>query len=393
MAKETGRAMVWTAIDTPLEPREYPLPEVEDDAMLVKITMACICGSDLHSYKGEYVGRLKPSREKPLIMGHEMTGRVYRMGRNVKTDYLGRPLKEGDRIIYSYFNPCGKCWACVTGSAPCPHKHRFRKTSEEFPHFRGAFAEYYYLKGDQWVFKVPDELPDETVAPVNCALSTVTYGMHQIRVPLEGMVLVQGAGGLGLSAAAVAREMGAARVIVIDKLAERLKLATAFGADHTIDMNEFPTPEARLERVMQLTGGKGVDLAVEVVGRPEVIAEGLEMLAPSGTYLTMGLVTGRPDLASRHGEGRAQGAYHRRLGQLQVLGHAQGARLPRADAGTSTRSISSCRTNSSSRTSTRACSGRCRARSSAPASCRADGNQRPGSKSTPVVRSSPPKYL
>ncbi len=270
----------------------YPLPEVDDDALLVQITMACICGSDLHSYKGEYVGRLKPSREKPLIMGHEMTGRVYRMGRNVKTDYLGRPLKEGDRIVYSYFNPCGKCWACVTGSAPCPHKHRFRKTSEEFPHFRGAFADYYYLKGDQWVFKVPDELPDETVAPVNCALSTVTYGMHQIRVPLEGVALVQGAGGLGLSAAAVAREMGAARVIVIDKLPERLKLAQSFGADHTIDASEFPTPEARLERVMQLTGGKGVDLAVEVVGRPEVIAEGLEMLAPSGVYLTMGLVTG-----------------------------------------------------------------------------------------------------
>jgi threonine dehydrogenase-like Zn-dependent dehydrogenase len=86
--------------------------------------------------------------------------------------------------------------------------------------------------------------------------------------------------------------MGAARVIVIDRLPERLKLSLSFGADHTIDMNEFPTPDARLEKVMQLTGGRGVDLAVEVVGRPETIAEGLEMLAPSGTYLTMGLVTG-----------------------------------------------------------------------------------------------------
>jgi threonine dehydrogenase-like Zn-dependent dehydrogenase len=292
MAKETGMAMVWTAIDTPLEPREYALPDVEDDAMLVKITMACICGSDLHSYKGEYVGRLKPTKDKPLIMGHEMTGRVYKMGRNVTTDYLGRPLKEGDRIIYGYFNPCGKCEACVSGTASCPHKHRFRKTSEEFPHFRGAYAEYYYLKGDQWVFKVPDELSDESVAPVNCALSTVTYGMHQIRIPLESTVLIQGAGGLGISTTAIAREMGAARVIVIDKVAERLELATAFGADHTIDINEYPTTDARLQRVRELTGGRGVDIAVEVVGRPEVIPEGLEMLAPAGTYLSMGLVTG-----------------------------------------------------------------------------------------------------
>jgi len=82
-------------------------------------------------------------------------------------------------------------------------------------------------------------------------------------------------------------------VIVIDKVADRLKLATEFGADHTIDMNEYPTPDARLQRVRELTGGKGVDVAVEVVGRPEVIAEGIDMLAPAGTYLSMGLVTGK----------------------------------------------------------------------------------------------------
>ena len=292
MTKETGRAMVWTAINTPLEPREYPLPEVDDDAMLVRITMACICGSDLHSYKGEYVGRLKPTKEKPLIMGHEMSGRIYKMGRNVKTDYLGRPLEEGDRIIYAYFNPCGKCPECVSGTAPCPNRHRFRKSSEDFPHFRGAYAEYYYLKGDQWVFKVPDELPDETVAPINCAMSTVAYGMHQVRIPLGGTVLVQGAGGLGLSATAIAREMGAAQIIVLDKLPQRLELSKSFGADHTIDVGEYSTAEARLERVRKLTGGKGVDLAIEVTGRPEVVAEGLDMLCPAGTYLTMGLVTG-----------------------------------------------------------------------------------------------------
>ena len=142
------------------------------------------------------------------------------------------------------------------------------------------------------MFKVPDELPDETVAPVNCALSTVTYGMHQIRVPLEGVALIQGAGGLGLSAAAVAREMGAARVIVIDKLPERLKLAQAFGADQTIDASELSYAGSAARAGDAVTGGKGVDVAVEVVGRPEVIAEGLEMLGPSGVYLTMGLVTG-----------------------------------------------------------------------------------------------------
>src|SRR5688572_732223 len=228
MTKETGRAMVWTAINTPLEPREYPLPEVDDDAMLVRITMACICGSDIHSYKGEYVGRLKPTKEKPLIMGHEMSGRIYKMGRNVKTDYLGRPLKEGDRIIYAYFNPCGKCPECVSGTAPCPHRHRFRKSSEEFPHFRGAYAEYYYRQCVQWVFRAPDALSVECAAPIDCAMSTFAYGMYQGRVPLGRTELVQGAAGLGLSAIAIAREMGAAQVIVLDKIAQRLELSGSF---------------------------------------------------------------------------------------------------------------------------------------------------------------------
>ena len=135
---QTVRAMVWTAINTPLEAREYPLPEVEDDAMLVKISMACICGSDLHSYKGEYVGRLKPSKEQPLIMGHEMSGRVYRMGRNVKADYLGRPLKEGDRS--STISTLRQVLACVTGR---PHARTSTDSANRGSFaFPRAFAEY-----------------------------------------------------------------------------------------------------------------------------------------------------------------------------------------------------------------------------------------------------------
>ena len=292
MAKDTGKAMVCTEVGSPYEMREYPIPDVEPEAILVKISLACICGSDIHHYKGEYVGRSKPTKDKPLVMGHEMMGTIYKMGGNVKSDYLGQPLKEGDRIVYSYFAPCGKCWACFSGASPCPNRHRFKKSSEEFPHFQGAFAEYYYLRPEQWIFKVPDSLPDESVAPINCAMSTVTYGMHRVNIPLEGKVVVQGGGGLGLFAAVLAKEMGATQVIVVDKLAERLKMSKSFGADFTIDLNEYPTPEARVERVKEITGGRGADLAVEVVGRPEVVAEGIDMLCPGGTYLTMGLVTG-----------------------------------------------------------------------------------------------------
>lgn len=293
MANKTGKAMVCTAIGAPYELREYPIPEVEPDAILVKITMACVCGSDIHHYLGEYAAKSDVSKEKPRIMGHEMTGTIYKMGHKVKTDYLGQSLKEGDRIVYSYFATCGKCWACFSGAAPCPNRHRFRGTSEEFPHFRGAYGEYYYLRPDhQWVFKVPNELSDESVVPINCAMSAITCAMHKVHIPLEGTVVIQGAGGLGLTATAVAKEMGATQVIVVDKVAARLEMSKSFGSDEVINFSEYSTTESRRERVKELTGGKGADIVVEVAGRPEVVAEGLDMVGPGGTYLSMGIVIG-----------------------------------------------------------------------------------------------------
>src|SRR5439155_1221141 len=95
----------------------------------------------------------------------------------------------------------------------------------EFPHFHGAFAEYYYLRPGGAVFAVPDALPDEVVASVNCALSQVIFGLHKAGLRFGQSIVMQGAGGLGVQAAAVAKAMGAAPVIVVDQLPPRLELA------------------------------------------------------------------------------------------------------------------------------------------------------------------------
>jgi D-arabinose 1-dehydrogenase-like Zn-dependent alcohol dehydrogenase len=97
---ETGRAFVFTGAHQPFEAHEFPLPEVEPDGLLVRLTVSNICGSDLHGWHG------RTPRSGPTVMGHEMTGRIYKLGRNVTTDAVGHPLKEGDRIVYSYFYPC-----------------------------------------------------------------------------------------------------------------------------------------------------------------------------------------------------------------------------------------------------------------------------------------------
>lgn len=281
-----GKAAIFTDVGKPLEFRDYPLPEVEPGAMLVKISMANICGSDLHFLKGQGPG---VPRGIPQILGHEMTGQVARLGREVKTDSLGQPLREGDRVVYAYFRGCGTCWMCLEGQPGCPNRyaHWIGVSSDNPPHFNGAYAEYYYLRPGQWVFKVPDELPDTLVSPVNCALAEVIYGLHRTGITLGDSVVIQGAGGLGLYATAVAREMGAGQIIVLDRVKDRLDLAKAFGADHVFNVDEIDWPQ-RLEAIRELTGGRGADVVAEFVGSPSVVQEGIEMLRYGGRYLWIG---------------------------------------------------------------------------------------------------------
>jgi threonine dehydrogenase-like Zn-dependent dehydrogenase len=284
-----GRAAVFHGPGRPFELRELPVPDVEPDAVLVRVSLANVCGSDLHFWRGDAPLRLP---DDGWIFGHEMTGRVARLGARVKTDSLGRPLAEGDRVAYTYFYPCGRCPSCLDKEpSACPSKVGRPLGPAQFPHFHGAFAEYYYLKPGGAIFKVPDGLPDEMVSPVNCALSQVIFGLHRAGLRFGDTIAIQGAGGLGVQAAAVAKDMGAATVIVIDRIAGRLELARAFGADHTIDATEVPEARDRVALVRKLTGGAGVHVACDFVGFPQVIAEGLDMVRAGGAYLEIGTIS------------------------------------------------------------------------------------------------------
>jgi threonine dehydrogenase-like Zn-dependent dehydrogenase len=286
---ETGRAAIFVGPGKPFEIRELPLPVLEPGAILIRVALANVCGSDLHFWRGDAPLALPPDG---WIFGHEMVGRVARLGPGVKTDSLGRPLREGDRVAYAYFYPCGRCYVCLHGQrAACPNKVGRATGPGEFPHWVGAFAEYYYLRPGGFVFRVPDALPDALVSPVNCALSQVIFGLAQAGLRFGDSVVIQGAGGLGIQATAVARDMGAERVIVIDQLAERLDLARAFGADHTLSLAEVPDRKARIKQVRDWTGGRGADVACDFVGLPPVVPEGLEMLRYGGTYLEIGCIS------------------------------------------------------------------------------------------------------
>lgn len=283
--KERGR-LVFLAEPERIEYREYDLPEIEPGGILAAVLRANVCGSELHIWRGQH------PTVKQCVLGHEMVGRVHRLGAGVTTDYAGQPLAVGDRIVACYFLTCRKCRACRRGQFNlCENVYRFwMQHPDTAPHFHGTFATHYCIHPDQYVYKVPESVPDSIASFANCALSQVYYGLDAATLTADETVVLQGAGGLGLSAIAVAKERGA-RVIAIDGVGYRLEAALAFGADEIVDMREYTTPETRIAEVLRLTEGWGADVGMELTGVPDAFNEGLGCIRPGGRYVSIGNVS------------------------------------------------------------------------------------------------------
>jgi threonine dehydrogenase-like Zn-dependent dehydrogenase len=287
-----GRAAVFTGTGKPFEIRQYPVPEPEPGAAVVRMTLANVCGSDLHTWRGE-LDPAKRGRAMPIHQGHEGTGRIAALGAGVTTDSNDQSLQVSDRVVFAYFFPCGRCRACLNGKEwACPRRMHPRATScEVWPHFKGTFGDYFYLYPQHTVFRVPDDLPDELVVGVNCAMAQVTCGLDLAQLRVGESVVIQGAGGLGLYAIAVARERGAGRIIVVDGVPERLEVAAMFGADEFVNLHDLPSASARVARVRELTDGWGADVVMELGGFPAITEEGIQMVASGGRYVEIGNIS------------------------------------------------------------------------------------------------------
>lgn len=270
-----------------VEPVEDP-PTVEPSAVLTRVERTNVCGSELHMWR----------REMPvpngIVLGHEAVLRVEELGEAVETDSAGEPLKEGDLVTPVYFQPCGSCVACGDGQFyACDITRSTRdwmKPHTLDPYYHGTFATHYYLDEGQYFYKVPDGVSAASAAGANCALSQVLFGLESAGVRRGDSVVIQGAGGLGLAAVAVAGAAGA-ETIVIEGTQRRLDRAAAFGADHLVDLREYEAPDDRARRVRELTDGAGADIGVEVAGFPEVFSEGPGLLRHGATYLEIGNIS------------------------------------------------------------------------------------------------------
>lgn len=283
--RPTGK-LVYLDEPEEIQIKEHEVPEPGPDGILTEVVRANVCGSELHIWKG-----LHPE-VKEGVLGHEALCRVSELGENVDTDYAGEPVAEDDLIASAYFITCRKCAACQRGQFNlCENAYEnWSKPPEEPPHFHGTFGTHYFVHPDQYFYRAPEGLDPGIAAGANCALSQVLYGIDEIGVASDDTVVVQGAGGLGLNAIAVANERGA-ETIVVEGVDRRLDRAEAFGVDHTVDFREYDTVEARAQRVAELTGGVGADVGIEVAGVPAAFAEGIHLVRKGGRYLEMGNVS------------------------------------------------------------------------------------------------------
>jgi len=288
-----------------IEIQKFPYPKLDDPgAMILKMEMSGICGTDKHTFEGrskQYAGTAAETDTPfPIIPGHENTGIIAEIGLKARKEmeFYGQELKEGDRVTMSPDVVCGKCWYCrnTFGYPWCEHMKAYGNAypSTLKPYLFGGWSEYMYLFPGTFVYKVPRDMPPEI--SVLTELFTVSYAVDRAKesysLANEGFgaadtVVIQGVGPMGMACLIKARILGAGEIIAVDKSDFRLDMAKEFSADRVLNI-DATTREQRIDYIRDLTHGRGADLVVECTGSPHAVIEGLEMLRKGGTYIEAG---------------------------------------------------------------------------------------------------------
>ncbi|MEW5912778.1 MAG: alcohol dehydrogenase catalytic domain-containing protein, partial [Thermodesulfobacteriota bacterium] len=272
------RAMVVTAPGQ-MEMRRYPLPEIGDEDGILKVELVGVCGSDPGIFKGK---ASRAPRPYPLIMGHEIVGRVWAMGAAAKRRH---GVSEGDRVIVEYAFGCGRCGPCRDGRYTlCEEFYTYGSmvSCQAPPHLYGAYADYLYIHPRAMVHKIGDSMTPETAVLVGAVLGNAVRWLSRIgQVKVGQAVAIVGPGQQGLAATVVAKESGADPIMVVGKSRDhaRLEMARRFGADLAVDANQ----EDPAKVLAQATGGKMADVVMDVSGHPSGAGQALALAGLGAT--------------------------------------------------------------------------------------------------------------
>lgn len=251
----------------PLEDQDIPTPKIGERDILVHIRAAGICHSDAHYRAGRSaMGFL------PITLGHEVSGVVEKTGSQVTN------VKVGDRVCLHYNISCGDCFYCATGD------DQFCDSVKMLGHHvDGGYAEYIAVPARNAI-PLPEEIPFEAGATLMCASATALHALRKSRVKAGDTVAVFGIGGLGLSAIQLARAMGAVDVYAVDIKQDKLELASEY--------NAIPIDASRtdaVEEIRKLTKGRGVNVALEMIGLKKTMEQAIDSLGNLGRAVMVGM--------------------------------------------------------------------------------------------------------
>ena len=266
-AKLEMRAVRLVQVGKPLEESDIPIPEIGSTDILIRVAAAGICHSDVH-----YRENISKIDRLPLILGHEVAGRVEEVGSDVTH------LLAGDRVCVHYLVHCGSCEFCVRGL------EQFCRSGQMIgKHRDGGYAEFIKVPGAN-AFSLPDEIPVEVGAIMMCSSATALHALNKARFKAGESIAIFGFGGLGFSALQLARAFDCRNVYVIEINPAKLASAASMGATAIDAKSADP-----VEQLKEATAGTGVDVALELIGSAKTMRQAVLCLRPLGRAALVGL--------------------------------------------------------------------------------------------------------
>ena len=264
---------------------EFPIPELGDDDILVKVEACGVCGTDAHEFKRDPFGLI------PVVLGHEGTGEIVKMGKNVKKDSAGKPLNIGDKVVTCMIfkdnpditmfdlNKQNVGGADVYGLIP-----------DDDTHLNGWFADYIVVRGGSTVFNVSNLDLDSRILiePSAVLIHAVERAKTTGILRFNSRVAVQGCGPIGLICIAILRTMGIENIVAIDGEAKRLEFAREMGATETVNFKDHKGIEALTEAVKNAFGGYFADFAFQCTGSPIAHANIYKFIRSGGGLCELG---------------------------------------------------------------------------------------------------------
>lgn len=286
MSQASIRAAVMAAPHAPIRLESFAAPELEPGAALLETLFSEVCGTDVHLHHGRLAGV-----PYPLIPGHVSVGRIAALRGRI-ADVEGRPFAEGDVVTFlDVHETCNACYQCLVAkqTTRCPSRKVYGITYGTRDGLLGGWSERLWIKPGVKLLRLPEGLDPATFIGGGCGLTTAVHALDRAAVGLEQSVAVLGVGPVGQSCVALAALAGAGIIVAVGAPDDRLAFARRMGATHVLGL-DLP-PAERESAVRALTGGRGVDVVIEAAGRPEAVAQALDLVRDGGRVVVVGQYT------------------------------------------------------------------------------------------------------